>query len=41
MKCLTGFMRLACERRRTSEIGIVDKVKDLGAMVDVIALELF
>ena len=34
-------MRLACERRRTSEIGIVDKVKDLGAMVDAIAPGVF
>ena len=41
MKCLTGFMRLACEKRRTSEIGIADRYNDLGAMVDAIALELF
>lgn len=40
MKCLTGFMRLAFERR-TSEIGIADRYNDLGAMVDAIALELF
>lgn len=32
MKCLIVFMRLACERRRSSEIGMVDKVKNLGAM---------
>ena len=41
MKCLTGFMRKECERRRSSEIGIVDKGKDLGAMADVVAPELF
>lgn len=34
-------MRKECERRRSREIGIVDKVKDLGAMVDSIALKLF
>ena len=37
MKCLTGFMRKECERRRSSEIGIVDKGKDLGAMADAVA----
>lgn len=41
MKCLTGFMRKKCERRESSEIGIGDRVNDLGAMVDAIALELF
>lgn len=41
MKCLTVFMRLACGRRRSSEIGIADRYNDLGAMVDAIALELF
>ena len=30
MKCLTGFMRKGCE------IGIADRVNDLGAMVDAI-----
>ena len=34
-------MRKGCERRRSSEIGIVDKVKDLGAMVDTIAPGVF
>lgn len=34
-------MRKECERRRSSEIGIVDKVKDLGAMVDAIAPGVF
>lgn len=34
-------MRKGCERIRSSEIEIVDKVKNLGAMVDAIALELF
>ena len=32
MKCLIIFMRLACERRRASEIGIADSCNDLGAM---------
>lgn len=34
-------MRLACERRRPSEIGIADRDNGLGAMVDAIAPELF
>lgn len=41
MKCLTGFMRKECERRRSSEIGIVDKGKDLGAMADDVAPKLY
>ena len=41
MKCLTVFMRLACERRRSSEIGIADRYIDLGAMVDAIAPGVF
>lgn len=41
MKSLTVFMRKECERRRLSEIGIADRVNDLGAMVDVIAPKLF
>lgn len=36
MKCLTGFMRKGCVRRRLSEAGAVDKVGDLGAMADVL-----
>lgn len=40
MKCLTIFMRLACERRRASEIGIADSCNDLGAMAWAIAPEL-
>lgn len=34
-------MRLACERRRSSEIGIADRDNDLGAMVDAIAPGVF
>ena len=34
-------MRKGCKRRRSSEIGIADRVNDLGAMVDAIAPELF
>lgn len=41
MKCLTRFMRKECERRSSNEIGIVDKVNDLGAMAWVVAPELF
>ena len=41
MKCLTGFMRKECERRSSSEVGIVDRVNDLGAMVWAAAPELF
>lgn len=40
MKCLIIFMRLACERRRVSEIGIADSCNDLGAMAWAIAPEL-
>ncbi len=32
MKCLTGFMRKGCERRRSSEIRIANRVNDLGTM---------
>ena len=39
MKCLIIFMRLACERRRASEIGIADSCNDLGAMAWAIAPE--
>ena len=38
MKCLIIFMRLACERRRASEIA--DSCNDLGAMAWAIAPEL-
>lgn len=41
MKCLNGFMRKGCERIRSREIKIADRVNDLGAMVDVIAPKLF
>ena len=41
MKCLTGFMRKECERRRSSEVGIVDRVNDLGAMAWAVAPKLF
>ena len=34
-------MRKECERRRSSEIGIVDRVNDLGAMAWAVAPELF
>ena len=37
---MTIFMRLACERRRASEIGIADSCNDLGAMAWAIAPEL-
>lgn len=40
MKCLIIFMRLACERRRASEIGIADSCNDLGAMAWAMAPEL-
>lgn len=33
-------MRKGCERRRASEIGIVDSCNDLGAMAWAVALEL-
>jgi len=41
MKCLTGFIRKVCKRRRTSEIGIADRGNDLGAMALAVASELF
>lgn len=41
MKCLTGFMRKECERRSSSEVGIVDRVNGLGAMAWAVAPELF
>lgn len=41
MKCLTGFMRRGCKRRRWSMVGIVDEVKDLGDMAGVIAPKMF
>ena len=41
MKCLTGFMRKECERRSSNEVGIVDRVNDLGAMAWAVAPELF
>lgn len=41
MKYLTGFMRKECVRRSSSKVGIADRVNNLGAMVDAIALELF
>lgn len=41
MKCLTGFMRKECERRSLSEVGIVDRVNDLGTMAWAVAPELF
>ena len=34
-------MRKGCERIRSSEIGIVDKVKNLGVMAWDVAPELF
>ena len=40
MKCLIIFMRLACERRRASEIGIADSCNDLGVMAWAVAPEL-
>lgn len=41
MKCLTGFMRTGCEKRRLNEISMVDKANDLGAMVEAVAPKLF
>lgn len=41
MKCLTGFIRKVCKRRRTSEVGITDRGNDLGAMALAVASELF
>lgn len=41
MKCLTGFMRKECKRRRSSKIGVDDRVNDLDAMVWAVAPELF
>lgn len=34
-------MRKECERRSSSEVGIVDSFNDLGAMAWVVAPELF
>lgn len=34
-------MRLACERRRASEIGIGDRVNGLSAMADAVAPEVY
>ncbi len=36
MKCLTGFIRKVCKRRR-SEIEVGDRGDDLGAMALVVA----
>lgn len=41
MSCLIRFMRNECERRSSSEVGIVDSVNDLGVMAWVVAPELF
>lgn len=41
MKCLTGFIRKVCKRRRTSEIEVGDRGNDLGAMALAVASELF
>lgn len=41
MKCLTGFIRKVCKRRRTREIEVGDRVNDLGAMALAVASELF
>lgn len=38
---MIGFIRKVCKRRRTSEAGVGDRVKDLGAIAFVIASELF
>lgn len=40
MKCLTGFIRKVCKRRR-SEIEVGDRGNDLGAMALAVASELF
>ena len=32
MKYLTGFMRKECVRKRSSKVGIADRVNNLGAM---------
>ena len=40
MKCMIGFMRKRCERRRSNKVGIVDEVNDLGATADAVAPEL-
>jgi len=34
-------MRKECEKRSLSEVGIVDRVNDLGVMVRAVAPELF
>ena len=41
MKCLTGFIRKVCKRRRTREIEVGDRGNDLGAMALAVASELF
>ena len=41
MKYLTGFMRKECVRRRSSKVGIADRVNNLGAMAWDVAPELF
>lgn len=40
MKCLTGFMRKGCGKRRSNEIGIAGEVNGLGAMAYAVAPEL-
>lgn len=40
MKCLTRFKRRGCERRRSSMVGIADKVMWLGTMAGAIASKL-
>lgn len=34
-------MRKGCEKKRSSEIGIVDRVNELGAMVRAVAPKVF
>lgn len=38
---MIGFIRRVCKRRRTSEAGVGDRVKDLDAMAYAVASELF
>ena len=40
-KYLTGFMRKECVRKRSSKVGIADRVNNLGAMAWDVAPELF
>ena len=40
IKCLTGFMRRGCERRRWSVVGTADEVNDLGVMAGAVAPKL-